>query len=58
MRWPWATIAATVWPGSLVVRRSNAEIGGVVAAPAGASNTRTPGMETNPVVAVACTAAG
>ena len=58
MRWPWARVAVPIWPGSLVVRRSNAEIAGVVADPAGASNTRTPGIATKPVAAVACTEAG
>ena len=46
------------WLEALVVRRSKAEIGGVVAEPAGATSTRMPGIDTNPVVAVACTTAG
>ena len=58
IRWPWATMNELVCPGSLVVRRSKAEIAGVATEPTGANSTRMPGIETNPVVAVACTDAG
>jgi hypothetical protein len=45
-------VRAGFWLGAFVVRRSKADIAGVVADPAGATSTRMPGIDTKPVVAV------